>query len=117
MIDIVCPLAGKYLQFTSRSRKVGAVMGPRTPTPETELVRRVAESAGLSRHEARRVLGDVVAYFAEPVEVVVRRRHTELKRAGLKNPEIFAQITTELTGRVVAAPPLSERQLRRIVYG
>ena len=35
----------------------------------------------------------------------------------MKNPQIFGQIAAELDRRVVAAPPLSERQLRRIVYG
>jgi hypothetical protein len=35
---------------------------------------------------------------------------------GRHNAQIFALITEELAGRVVAAPPLSERQLRRIVY-
>jgi len=60
---------------------------------------------------------DVVAYYAEPVEEFVRRRHQHLKTFGAKNPEIFGRISEELADRVVAAPELSERQLRRIVYG
>ena len=47
----------------------------------------------------------------------VRRRHAELKTFGVRNPEIFARLADELAQRVVAAPELSERQLRRIVYG
>jgi len=47
----------------------------------------------------------------------VRRRHAELQGEGRKNPEIFPLIAAELRGRLVAAPVLSERQLRRIVYG
>jgi hypothetical protein len=35
----------------------------------------------------------------------------------MRNPEIFAQIHAELARRVVAPPALSERQIRRIVYG
>jgi hypothetical protein len=35
----------------------------------------------------------------------------------MRNPQIFAQIRGELARRVVAPPTLSERQLRRIVYG
>ncbi len=85
--------------------------------PEAELVTRVAQSTGLSEGEAARVVADVVAYYAEPTEVFVRRRHSWLQARGMRNPEIFAQITTELTGRVVAPPVLTERQLRRIVYG
>ena len=85
--------------------------------PERELVTRVAESTGLSESEASRVVSDVVAYFAEPAESYVRRRHESLQARGMRNSEIFAQIHAELAGRVVAPPALSERQLRRIVYG
>ena len=72
---------------------------------------------GLSEAEATRVVEDVVAFLAEPVEELVRRRHAEMKTYGAKNDEIFARLREELAGRVVAAPDLTERQLRRIVYG
>ncbi len=85
--------------------------------PESDLVSRVAASTGLSPAEASRVIADVVAYFSEPAETFVRRRHEDLQADGLRNPEIFVQIGRELSQRVVAAPSLSERQLRRIVYG
>lgn len=81
------------------------------------LVAHVVATTGLSPAEAARVVDDVVAFHAEPVEAFVRRRHAELKTYGAKNPEIFARIAGELRGRVVAAPPLTERQLRRLVYG
>jgi len=84
---------------------------------DRELVRHLVATAGLSPAEAARVIEDVVAFHAEPIEAYVRRRHTQLKTAGAKNPEIFAQIAEELSDRVVAAPRLSERQLRRLVYG
>ena len=84
---------------------------------ESDLVSRVSASTGLSPSEAARVVADVVAWFDEPVEDFVRRRHQHLQTYGMKNPEIFDQITAELARRVVAPPPLSERQLRRIVYG
>jgi hypothetical protein len=86
-------------------------------TVDPELVERIATSAGLSPAEATRVIEDVVAFHAEPVEEFVRRRHAHLKTYGVRNPEIFARIAEDLAGRVVAAPPLTERQLRRIVYG
>ncbi|MBL0886827.1 hypothetical protein [Myceligenerans indicum] len=85
------------------------------PTPE--LVGHLVATTGLTPAEARRVVGDVVAYYAEPVQEVVRRRHAELKTRGMRNPEIFACLAGELSQRVVAAPELSERQLRRMIYG
>ena len=84
---------------------------------DPELVRRIAVSTGLTAAEAARVVEDVVAFHREPVEDYVRRRHAHLQAYGAKNPEIFARIGAELADRVVAAPELSERQLRRIVYG
>lgn len=84
---------------------------------ERELVGHLVATTGLSESEAARVVEDVVAYLSEPVEDYVRRRHTEMKTYGAKNPQIFEQIARELSERVVAAPELTERQLRRIVYG
>ncbi|WP_028643817.1 hypothetical protein [Nocardioides sp. URHA0020] len=87
------------------------------PGPDPDLVDHIATSTGLSPAEAARVVEDVVAFHAEPVEDYVRRRHAHLKTYGAKNPEIFARIAEELAARVVAAPRLTERQLRRLVYG
>ncbi len=95
-------------------------MTPRIPQDEAvdaDLISRVAASTGLSAGEATRVIADVLGWYREPVEDYVRRRHAHLKMFGAKNHEIFAQIAAELADRVVAAPDLSERQLRRIVYG
>ncbi|WP_121254120.1 hypothetical protein [Nocardioides ferulae] len=81
------------------------------------LVTRLVATTGLTPGEAARVVEDVVAFYAEPVEDYVRRRHAHLKTYGAKNDEIFARLVEELADRVVAAPRLTERQLRRIVYG
>jgi polyhydroxyalkanoate synthesis regulator phasin len=81
------------------------------------LVDHLVATTELTAAEAARVIDDVVAFHAEPVEAYVRRRHAELKAHGVRNLEIFARLAEELAHRVVAAPPLSERQLRRIVYG
>jgi hypothetical protein len=85
--------------------------------PDPDLVQRVAASTGLSSAEAARVVDDVLAFHRETVEDYVRRRHAHLQTYGAKNPEIFATVAAELRDRLVAAPDLSERQLRRIVYG
>jgi hypothetical protein len=84
---------------------------------DTELVDQVAGSTGLTTAEATRVVQDVLAWYREPVEDFVRRRHAHHHLYGRRNQEIFALIASELAGRVVAAPELTERQLRRMVYG
>jgi exonuclease VII large subunit len=85
--------------------------------PEQPLVDHVAATTGLTPTEAARVIDDVLAFHAESVEDFVKRRHAQLKTYGARNDEIFARIAQELGGRVVAAPRLSERQLRRMIYG
>jgi hypothetical protein len=71
----------------------------------------------LSAGEAARVVADVIGWYQEPVGDYVKRRHAHLRMYGRKNDEIFALIAAELRDRLVAAPDLSARQLRRIVYG
>lgn len=85
--------------------------------PDPDLVSHVVATTSLTPGEAARVIDDVISFHARPVEVYVRERHAQLKTYGAKNPEIFRRIAEELAHRVVAAPELSERQLRRIVYG
>jgi hypothetical protein len=84
---------------------------------DPELTDRIVASTGLSPTEARRVIEDVLAFHSEPVDEYVRRRHADLKTYGARNAEIFARIAAELADHVVAAPALTERQLRRLVYG
>ncbi len=84
---------------------------------DDDLVDRIAVTTGLSHAEARRVIDDVLAWYGEKVEDVVRRRHAELQLRGVRNAEAFPLIAADLTRRLVAPPELSLRQLRRIVYG
>lgn len=88
-----------------------------TPGVSTELVDHLVRSTTLDPRTAARVVDEVVAYFAEPVEAFVRRRHREMQRLGRTNAEIYARIAEELAERPVAAPALTERQIRRLVYG
>ncbi len=82
-----------------------------------DLVAHLVRSTPLSASEASRVVAEVVGYFAEPVPEFVRRRHAELQHGGLTNDQIFAALGAELTSRRFPPPPLSARQLRRLVYG
>jgi hypothetical protein len=84
---------------------------------DPRLVQRVQETTGLAPAEAGRLVEDVLAFHDETVEEWVRRRHREMKTYGARNDEIFTQLRADLAGLVVAAPALSERQLRRIIYG
>jgi hypothetical protein len=64
------------------------------------------------------VVADVAAYFGETVEQFVKRRHAELQGNGNKrNDEIWPQLAAELKVRRFRVGDLTERQLRRIIYG
>jgi hypothetical protein len=108
-MSIFCPDSGKNLAF--------AVCEPQDGVVDAELISLVSASTGLSRSEAARVVADIVGWYRESVEQYVRRRHAYFRTYGKRNSEIFALIAAELSDRLVAAPELSERQLRRIVYG
>ncbi len=75
------------------------------------------ERTGVSRGQAARLVDEVLAYFAETPEEFVRRRHRELQADGVANAVGFAAIAGELSQRRVAGPKLSERQIRRVIYG
>jgi hypothetical protein len=82
-----------------------------------DLARYLAASTGLPPSTAVRVIADVTTYFGETIEEFVRRRHAELRRGQHRNDEIWPVIAAELRQRRFAAPGLSARQLRRLVYG
>jgi hypothetical protein len=86
------------------------------PFPQ-DLVGYLAASTGLSQPTAVRVIADIATYFNETIEEFVRRRHAELRQRQRKNDEIWPVIAAELGQRRFAAPGLTQRQLRRIVYG
>jgi hypothetical protein len=83
-----------------------------------DLIRNVAASTGLPEVTASRVVADVAAYFGETVGQFVTRRHAELQdKSNKRNDDIWPQLAAELKVRRFRAEELTERQLRRIVYG
>ncbi|PVZ11931.1 hypothetical protein C8D89_103261 [Actinomycetospora cinnamomea] len=105
-----CPKAGRILALALARPAVLPAMDP-------ELVRHVAATTGLPGEVAARVVADVVAFYSETTEEFVRRRHRELQARDRRNAEIWTVIADELAHRPVAPGPVSERRLRRIVYG
>jgi hypothetical protein len=82
-----------------------------------ELIGHLAATTRLSPAEAGRVVAEVLEFFGETVDAFVVRRHAQLQGRELGNPAIFERIAAELDQRRFAAQALSERQIRRLVYG
>ena len=89
---------------------------PRTPI-SSSLLDHLEHTCGLRRPAARRVVEEVVSFYGEIPESFVVRRHRELRAEGLRNRAIYERIAAELKEWRFRAPRLSERQIRRIVYG
>jgi len=81
------------------------------------LLDHLVRTGGLGRSEARRMVEEVLSFYGETPEAFVIRRHRELQAEGVRNRAIYERLATEVDGWRFRAPPLSERQIRRIVYG
>jgi hypothetical protein len=82
-----------------------------------DLIDYLARTSRLSGQEARRIVREVLSFLRETPEEFARRRHRALQAAGLANPEIYVQLAAELSVRRFCAPPYSQRQIRRMIYG
>lgn len=71
----------------------------------------------ISQDEFSRLLEDVMEFFNLTLDDYVRLRHLQLQNQGVKNQEIYNRISQELGQRRFKAPELTERQIRRMVYG
>ena len=83
----------------------------------TELIKHLGQMTALSEVQSRQVIAEVLAYFNEDIESFIRRRHLELQQQGYSNARIFKAIQTELSDRLFPAELLSERKIRRVIYG
>ncbi|MDH3715457.1 MAG: hypothetical protein OET44_16605 [Gammaproteobacteria bacterium] len=77
----------------------------------------ISRTTGISQSSAARLVAEVIEFFTDPVEGFVHKRHTALQASGLRNDAIYTQIQRELGERRFAAPQLTTRQIRRIIYG
>jgi hypothetical protein len=84
-----------------------------------ELSAYLARTTRLDPTEARRAVLELLDLLSgETPEAYVVRRHRELKSGStLTNDVIFRQIAQEIAVRPFAAPPFTERQIRRLIYG
>ena len=89
---------------------------PPAPIPSS-LLDHLVRTGGLGRAEARRIVEEVISFYGEVPEAFVVRRHRELRAEGVRNRAIYARVVAEMGGWRFRVPRLSERQIRRIVYG
>ncbi len=87
--------------------------GPLNP----EARRQLAARYGLGDEELAKLLEDLWLLTEETVEDYVLRRHAELRASGVPNERGFEILRREVEAGRFASPPLSLRQVRRMIYG
>lgn len=85
--------------------------------PWEPLLAHLERHTRLDRLEAEKVIRETLAYFSESLPDFVARRHRELRAQSLRNEAIYQRIADEVRERRFVAGPLSERQIRRLIYG
>jgi hypothetical protein len=87
------------------------------PAELEELIVYLVRTSRLNRAEITRLVDEVVTFLDESAVEFIRRRHRELQQKGYSNSEIFSRVGSEAARRPFRAPPFTERQIRRIIYG
>ena len=78
----------------------------------------LARRSGLDEARCERLVEEVLHEYRETLAEFVQRRHGELKaQTGLRNEAIYGRIREEAEARPFAVDPLTERQIRRLIYG
>lgn len=85
--------------------------------PLMDLLAHLGRISALGPSELTRLVEELLAYFSESIDEFVVRRHRELQTEELRNEAIFARLAEELRQRRFTAPSLSQRQIRRLIYG
>lgn len=83
----------------------------------TELIEHLCRHSSLNSFDAARLIDEILAFYDESSTSFIQRRHHELQKSGLANAAIYKQIGEELEHHRFKVEPLTERQIRRTIYG
>jgi hypothetical protein len=84
---------------------------------EGDLLLHLQTVTGQSQSLLGKILEETRAWYAKDLATWIRDRHRELQRQGLRNREIYPRLQKEARQILVRPAPLSERQVRRMIYG
>jgi len=82
-----------------------------------ELIDHLCRQSSMTASEARRLVTEILSFYDENLDQFIRRRHRELRASGLSNSTIFQTIQQELPQHRFLVLPITERQIRRVIYG
>ncbi len=84
---------------------------------ERELLQHLKRTTGLTEAVLQKVLDEFQHWYAKDLPTWIRDRHRELQRQGLRNRDIYPRLREEAERTLIRPEPLSERQIRRMIYG
>jgi hypothetical protein len=79
--------------------------------------RHVIDTYNVSERDFERLYEEFLEHFGSSLEDYIRHRHFQLKAEGKKNDIIFRALIIEAARRRFPAQALTERKVRRMVYG
>ena len=77
----------------------------------------IVSSFNISESDFDMLLEEFNNYYRDTQEEFIRHRHFQLKKMGYKNDAIYRRILDEIKARRFSAGTMTERQIRRIIYG
>ena len=83
----------------------------------SELQDHISQTYGIPAAQFDRLYEEFAAFFDVTLEEFTRRRHLEMQKDGKRNDQIYAAILQETREMRFAVRDVSERQIRRLVYG
>ncbi len=72
---------------------------------------------GLEASILVKVLEETRAWYSKDFPAWIRNRHRELQRQGMRNADIYPQLCEEAKRILVRPESITERQIRRVIYG
>jgi hypothetical protein len=84
---------------------------------EGDLLHHLQGVTGLESRVLEKILAEIDAWFDEDLTHWTRRHHRELQRQGLHNRDIYPRLREAARTALVRPGPLTERQIRRLIYG
>jgi hypothetical protein len=84
---------------------------------DAEFKRHILDTYNISEGDFGRLIEEFLEHFDSTLNDYVRSRHSELQKEGGRNTAIYRVLMREIEDRRFAAGPLTERKIRRIIYG
>ncbi len=84
---------------------------------EEDLLLHLQAVTGLAAPILAKILEEIRVWYAKDLSSWARGRHRELRRQGLRNRAIYPRLRQEAKEILIRPAPLTERQIRRIIYG